>query len=408
MAEVEASWGDINNNGTCKTGGAGLNVNDGAHLGAGRNDAYDGGLCMFVDANPFVGPNTVDQTSTTVTSGPTSMSGLNVTYQYAFLSSGPIVRALASFQNPTGAPITVTVTFDSNLGSDGGTQIVGSSSGDLLATIADRWAITSDHASDPPTDTPIIHVIAGPGTPAVTPSVLGAPTAFDGPGCATNTGSADGVCVAYSLTVPANSTRRLMLFDELTGTIASGQGTAPTYNTNPAISDGKIADLTTQQLLEIVNWDLAGIIPTATPTSTLTPTATATATATSTSTVPSTATPTSTVVPVACSPRPAVSVNAVASGGGRLQVTVSTSGAPATPDNRLTRLRATIPSNAVVDLSGGAQGLTGDQDLPIPAGAQSLSFVVRRTGPGGIQVPLTIVDTCGTWPSFVGGGPNAF
>jgi hypothetical protein len=38
-----------------------------------------------------------------------------------------------------------------------------------------------------------------------------------------------------------------------------------------------------------------------------------------------------------------------------------------------------------------------------------VAFTVRRTTAGqAAQVPFVVVDGCGEWPSFVGGGPNAF
>jgi len=121
--------------------------------------------------------------------------------------------------------------------------------------------------------------------------------------------------------------------------------------------------------------------------------------------------PTATSTPSVCTPRPAVGVNVVAAGSGRLQVTISSGTAPATPGNRLLGVRATIPSNAVVDVPNGPQGLTGTVNLPVVTqgqlGAQNV-FVVRRTAPGAVHVPLLIIDTCGEWPTFVGGGPNAF
>ena len=42
-------------------------------------------------------------------------------------------------------------------------------------------------------------------------------------------------------------------------------------------------------------------------------------------------------------------------------------------------------------------------------GASSLIFTVTRTMAGqAVQVPFVVVDGCGDWPSFAGGGPNAF
>jgi len=74
----------------------------------------------------------------------------------------------------------------------------------------------------------------------------------------------------------------------------------------------------------------------------------------------------------------------------------------------LLQLGITIPSNARVDVVNGPQNLVGVQSLPVFSGTQPVVFLVRRVGPGAITVPLTAVDTCGEWPSFVGGGPDAF
>lgn len=57
---------------------------------------------------------------------------------------------------------------------------------------------------------------------------------------------------------------------------------------------------------------------------------------------------------------------------------------------------------------------TGDLDVYanltiIGAGATSYTFTVRRVTSGqGVQVPFTVVDACGSWPTFAGGGPTAF
>jgi hypothetical protein len=89
-------------------------------------------------------------------------------------------------------------------------------------------------------------------------------------------------------------------------------------------------------------------------------------------------------------------------------VTVIAGTAPATPANRLLSLQVTVPVNARVDIPNGPQNQGGTFGLPIGDGTQPIVFFVRRIGPGGITVPLVAVDTCGSWPSFVGGGQDAF
>ena len=104
-----------------------------------------------------------------------------------------------------------------------------------------------------------------------------------------------------------------------------------------------------------------------------------------------------------CAPRPRVGVQVVPVGGGRLRVSITSSTEPATPGNHLVNVQFGGVANAAVeDVSG--QG----PPASVPTGATIYDFVVRRTGPGGVSLPFTVTDTCGPWPSFAGGGPDAF
>jgi hypothetical protein len=115
-----------------------------------------------------------------------------------------------------------------------------------------------------------------------------------------------------------------------------------------------------------------------------------------------------TSTPFVCGPRPTVGITTVPDGDGRLRVTITPNTAPATPGNRLLQLRATIPANARVDVVDGTPDLTGQQVIPVGAGIRPMVLYVRRVSPGPVTVPLVIVDTCGEWPTFVGGGATAF
>jgi alpha-tubulin suppressor-like RCC1 family protein len=168
--------------------------------------------------------------------------------------------------------------------------------------------------------------------------------------------------------------------------------------------------------------------PTATPTSTATPTPTATATPTSTTTATSTATATPSVTPSATPtgtatptrtptptptattsvPAPAqVGVTAVPQGGGRLQVTLSARASNCTPNGQLQAVRVTAATNAIVEVNGQAVALPGP--LPLGSGSAQLAFSVRRATAGQpTHVNLLVTDGCGDWPTFVGGGADAF
>ncbi|MCC6178082.1 MAG: hypothetical protein IT305_22500 [Chloroflexi bacterium] len=106
-----------------------------------------------------------------------------------------------------------------------------------------------------------------------------------------------------------------------------------------------------------------------------------------------------------CAPRPAPSVVAVPAGDGRLQVTVT-----ANPDAvSLLAVQFGAVTNGRVDVLGGLQDLPSHARLELPSGTHQTTFFVRRTAPGAaVHVPFTVVDGCGPWPTFVGGGAGAF
>jgi hypothetical protein len=112
---------------------------------------------------------------------------------------------------------------------------------------------------------------------------------------------------------------------------------------------------------------------------------------------------TPTIVPT-CSPRPAVSVTSIPSSGS-LQVTVAASaGAHAW----LQALRFGAATNALIDV-GTQSGLTGNTTVTLPPGTQQTTFTINRASAGqSTTVPLTITDSCGDWPTFVGGGLGSF
>jgi hypothetical protein len=113
-------------------------------------------------------------------------------------------------------------------------------------------------------------------------------------------------------------------------------------------------------------------------------------------------TPTSTLPAVGCTPRPAVQVT-TSPGGGGLQVMVTATGA----NNRVQSLQFTRTSNAVVDV-GGQTGRSGSFTTTLPGTSASTTFTVRRVGAGSAMVSFAVIDRCGTWTTFVGGGPGTF
>jgi hypothetical protein len=77
------------------------------------------------------------------------------------------------------------------------------------------------------------------------------------------------------------------------------------------------------------------------------------------------------------------------------------------PNNLLQSIVFGTATNALIDVPGGPTGATGN--FTVSPGTPQFSFVVRRAQEGaGTTVNFVVVDACGNWPTFVGGGPNAF
>jgi hypothetical protein len=93
--------------------------------------------------------------------------------------------------------------------------------------------------------------------------------------------------------------------------------------------------------------------------------------------------------------------------GGRLQVTVTATANPGQATNTVQSIRFGPSNGAEVEIQGRpASGAAFTIDLP--AGATQTTFTVHRTVGGPVQTPFTVVDGCGEWKTFVGGGPSSF
>jgi hypothetical protein len=78
----------------------------------------------------------------------------------------------------------------------------------------------------------------------------------------------------------------------------------------------------------------------------------------------------------------------------------------APPGGTLQALRFGAAQSARPD--AGDQGGSGPYTVALSAGTQQTAFTVTRvTARQGVDVPVTVADACGDWPTFVGGGPAA-
>ena len=126
-------------------------------------DAFDGALAIFVQADEdamqhFYGTRqgssyVVDITTngdTLVQAPVESMLGLDVSVEQRFYAAGDMARVLATYTNPSDAPITVVTGAFTNYGSDSNTILEADSSGDGNVTADDTWIVTGDGGwSDP-------------------------------------------------------------------------------------------------------------------------------------------------------------------------------------------------------------------------------------------------------------------
>ena len=247
---------DLSNNGGTGAGpfsgscfaGPGVSADE-----AGTNtasDAFDVAYTLWVNGTIFT-IGFVDVTGTTFTTAPVPMSGLNVTRQLYFSPTRQVMRVLDTFHNPTGGILTPVIEVPVNFGSDAGTQIDATSSGDLVFTAADRWLITSDGGPSDPVNTTVLWGAGAPVTPASVTQ-----TVFE---CA----EPDGAGWTFSLPVPAGATRRLLYFaglEDMLGTgntVAGAIANAAIFNDTMALHNTTdlTSGLTNAELLEIANWD---------------------------------------------------------------------------------------------------------------------------------------------------------
>jgi hypothetical protein len=112
-----------------------------------------------------------------------------------------------------------------------------------------------------------------------------------------------------------------------------------------------------------------------------------------------------------CGPRPNIR-SALDDAGGLLRVIISAVRSDTLPNNLLRSVTFGAATNAQIEVpiqsgvrsvQGGAGGFAVQFTPTI-----DLTFTVRRTTAGqATTVPLTVVDDCGEWKTFVGGGSGA-
>jgi len=230
--------------GNCGVGavGAGASIGD-AQLGL-RSDAFD--QVLFFINNTQVG-GVATQVGNGAVFAAQTIAGLNTQLRWDVLATEATARGYLSLANPGGTPVTVTVDYLTNFGSDGGTVIRGSSSGDAVLALGDRWVVSSD--GSPTTGDPVNTTVLWGGAPPVQPNAI-SNTVFS---CAGTEGSR----ATYSITIPAGATQALLFFQRLSDSDVTAIATATNFD-NVVAGSPLLAGLSGAQTAAVQNFALGG------------------------------------------------------------------------------------------------------------------------------------------------------
>lgn len=229
-----------------------------AYLTGNTNTALNTSYTLWLDDQQFVASPPVTATASSLTIGPVITAGLSVQLQFQAFSDRPALRALISLQNPGATSITRSIRIINNVASNNLTIIPdgGTSSGDSLLSLQDRWAITSEDRQ--PLLNPVnVHAFAGPGSPPALPAAVATRVFLDPPG-ELDPGSTglNGVSVTFNLTIPAGVTRRLLLFHQLATGNDAARSEAARFSAFWRQSETLLSGLSTVEMSEVVNWAL--------------------------------------------------------------------------------------------------------------------------------------------------------
>ena len=290
IARSSALWSGINNNSSFPSSGAVATTNGVAFAqgtpaygisdaavatspsggGSGAfGDAFDNAMILSVNGTLFQNPDsTVDLTGDTVTSDTIAIvPGVNAQVRYTFITGRPVVRALYSLTNTTGAPISVNAAVLGDYGSDSRTQVVATSNGNNVIEASDLWYITDDNGGVQTQPKRISKSESpdgkggGGGDPRITLSRYGTGAAVI-PFNALTPGNGDAQTATfglrYPLTIAAGATARLMVFAQLSEpdiSTAAAIAAARNFESIAAVqAAGLLAGLSAAEVSETVNY----------------------------------------------------------------------------------------------------------------------------------------------------------
>jgi|GEM_PF-7060777 len=231
------------------------------------SDAFDGCEVMAVDGTSYADPDgTLDLVGDSVIGDPTVIAGLEVSREFSWTNSAlpngtAIMRSLNTFTNNGASPVSVTVSFGCNLGSDGSTFIEGTSNGSGNVTVTDDnlWFVSSDE--QPYSDPPVTHVRFGTGASVVPffgslgPGPQGVNPGAPGPGD-------DNYVDNYDISVDPGQTVHILRYLGLSNGGLASLSDAPTFEDLDSLdAAGLLAGIPASAQENIVNFAMAGPAP---------------------------------------------------------------------------------------------------------------------------------------------------
>jgi len=200
----------------------------------GTNDAYDGGLNL--NNFPFVGTAQTEDNEREIVIGPANIGSVEVTRKIYVPEDQSWARFLEIVTNTSSSTVNYTVQLNTNLGSDGGTVLVTTSSGDTIFNVDDNWLVTDDF--DGGGDPTMVHVFAGEGEFQPDTASL----------------SSDNLNFAYNLTLAPGETQIVMHFAAQN----ADQATALTKATQLAqLELEALEGMSDEELQQVVNFSIA-------------------------------------------------------------------------------------------------------------------------------------------------------
>ena len=222
------------------TDGAGFlwDIQGDGNINNGTGDAYDGGLRLTIDdlGYPFLPEAVAEDGGRELVLGPATFGDLRVTRKVFVPTDAGFARFLEILDNSGVASVNIKVDLLTNLGSDGGTQIIATSSGDATFTTADDYLVTDDF--DAGGDPTVGHIVSGPSA-ALEPNAVAA------------TAGNDNTLVSFQVTVPAGGRVILLHFASQSPTQAQAIAGADALR----FLQGRALDgMTTAEQLAVVNF----------------------------------------------------------------------------------------------------------------------------------------------------------